>query len=339
MSRRFRLLGADFEFDVRHAALARLVEHAYAGLPEHRLAADAPRLQLSLSVAPGGARLARRRAPQIETLSGAGLLCGSTGRSVFAAIAPGAGAALIVVSRDMLRHPYHLRDELIELAVFTLAARTQGLVPLHAACVGHHGRGLLVMGDSGAGKSTAALHAALRGLEFVSEDSTFVEPGSMLATGVANFLHVRRESLRFVPAPVAARLRRSPVIRRRSGVAKLEIDLRRARVPLAPHPVRIEAMIFATPKPRSRGGPLLLPLRADAVCGRLAAAQAYAARRPEWPLFTRRIAALPAFELRRGAHPQETAAALESLLTTGSAAPLAVATCEASPELAASAPA
>jgi hypothetical protein len=58
----------------------------------------------------------------------------------------------------MLRFPYHARYELIEFAVFTLAARAQGLVPLHAACVGEEGRGLLLMGESGAGKSTASLH-------------------------------------------------------------------------------------------------------------------------------------------------------------------------------------
>ena len=49
------------------------------------------------------------------------------------------------------------RYEMLEFAVFTLASRVQGVVPLHAACIGRRGRGLLLMGDSGAGKSTAAL--------------------------------------------------------------------------------------------------------------------------------------------------------------------------------------
>jgi serine kinase of HPr protein (carbohydrate metabolism regulator) len=59
---------------------------------------------------------------------------------------------------------YLTRYELIEFAVFTLAQRVQGLVPLHAACVGRAGRGLLLMGGSGAGKSTLALHCLARRL-------------------------------------------------------------------------------------------------------------------------------------------------------------------------------
>ncbi|HYK26220.1 MAG TPA: hypothetical protein VEV18_08170 [Steroidobacteraceae bacterium] len=311
-----RLLGCDFEFEVRGRALDRLVQYAFAGLPSHALAADVPLLKLSLMIAP----LARRRArggagaPSIETMSASGLLCGSTERSTFVAISPGDRSALIVVARDMLRNAYHVRYELIEFAVYTLAARARGLVPLHAACIGREGRGLLVMGDTGAGKSTAALHCALRGLDLVAEDSTFVAPESMLGTGVANFLHVRREALRYLPARVGARMQRFPVIRRRSGVAKLEIDLRRAALPLAPSPVRLAGTVFAVARRAARGAPLLVALGADDALARLAAAQPYAAHRPEWPTFAHRVSEQPAFELRRGSHPDETAAALESLL-------------------------
>jgi len=98
----------------------------------------------------------------------------------------------------MRRFPYHTRYELIEFAVFTLAARVQSLVSLHAACVGHGGRGVLLLGPSGSGKSTVALQCLLQGLDFVAEDSVFVETGSMLTTGIANFMHVRSDSLRWV---------------------------------------------------------------------------------------------------------------------------------------------
>ena len=77
-------------------------------------------------------------------------------------------------------------------------------MPLHAACVGQGGRGVLLIGESGAGKSTASLHCLLRGLDFVSEDSIFATPDTMLATGVANFLHVRCDSLHSVPASAAS---------------------------------------------------------------------------------------------------------------------------------------
>ena len=114
----------------------------------------------------------------------------------FVIVAPDAGRAQVSVSSSVLRQGYSARYELIEFAVFTLGARARGLVPLHAACIGEHERGVLVIGDSGAGKSTLALHAFAGGMRLVAEDSVFVTPGSLRANGVANFLHLRPESLR-----------------------------------------------------------------------------------------------------------------------------------------------
>jgi hypothetical protein len=154
-------------------------------------------------------------------IHGAGLLGGATFASNAVILSPREGAALVVVSPQMLRFPYHTRYELIEFAVFTLAARAQRLVPLHAACVGLDGRGILLMGPSGAGKSTVALHCLLNGFDFLSEDSVFVAPDTMLATGVANFLHVRADSLGWLGrSREAGAIAKSPVIQRRSGVKK-----------------------------------------------------------------------------------------------------------------------
>jgi hypothetical protein len=62
--------------------------------------------------------------------------------SNYVVLAPAQRQALVVASEEMLDRPYHLRYELVEFAVFTLATRGLGLVPLHGACVGRHGRGV-----------------------------------------------------------------------------------------------------------------------------------------------------------------------------------------------------
>jgi hypothetical protein len=152
---RMQLLGSAFEFECGSPELRRLVDWAYADLPRHKLSEVPPRIRVRLALAPRARRRAQADPPRIEMLSGAGLLCGTTSASDFAVLSGDHRSALVVVSRDMLRFPYHTRYELIEFAVFTLAARAQGLMPLHGACVGHDGRGLLLFGDSGAGKSTA----------------------------------------------------------------------------------------------------------------------------------------------------------------------------------------
>jgi hypothetical protein len=186
-------------------------------------------------------------------------------------------------------------------------------MPLHAACVGHAGRGLLLMGASGAGKSTAALQWLAHSLEFLAEDSVFVEPGSMLATGVPNFLHVRRDALRFVPDALAALIRRSPIIRRRSGVEKFEIDLRRREFKLAPRPLEIVGTVFMTEDAAGRR-PLAAPLGRAELLARLRADQPYAAGQVGWRSFSKRIAHTPAYELRRGSHPAQAVEVLRELL-------------------------
>jgi len=246
-------------------------------------------------------------------LSGVNLLGAATSSSDFVALDVAQRTGLVVVSSAMLRSRYHVRYELLEFAVFTLACRAQKLMPLHGACVGRNGRGLLLMGESGAGKSTTALHSLLQGLELLAEDSVFVVPDSLLATGVANFLHVRRDALRFVPEVWAALIRRSPVIRRRSGVEKFEIDLRNPQFHLAPRPLEIVGSVFMSAR-RAARGPLIRPLQHADLLTRVEASQPYAASRSHWPTFKKRIGRVPAFELRRGAHPGEAVEALKSLL-------------------------
>ena len=260
----------------------------------------------------------RREPPQVEALSGAGLLCGAVGPASFVALSPQQRAALIVVAGEMLRYPYHLRYELLEFAVYVLATRAQQLVPLHAGCWGRNGRGLLLIGASGAGKSTLVLQALLAGLELLAEDSVLVKPAGLMATGVANFLHLRRDSLRFVTRSQRAALTAAAtLIRRRSGVQKLAIDLRRLRCRLARAPQRLCALVFISGR-RAGRGPLLRPLPRRHVLQRLAATQRYAAQQASWPGFLRRISALPAYELRRGGHPRASLEALCKLLAENS---------------------
>ena len=317
---RMHLLGGAFEFECGSVLLRRLVDWAYAGLPQQRLSKTPPRILVRVAPAPR----ARQPQPQaepapIEMLSGAGLLCGTTSSSDFAVLSSDHRSGLVVVSRDRLRFRYHTRYELIEFVVFTLASRAQGLMSLHGACVGHKGRGLLLFGDSGAGKSTASLHCLLHGMDFLAEDSVFVTPDTLLATGIANFLHVRCDSLHSLPASSASLIRRSPIIRRRSGVEKFEVDLRRTEFRLAPRPLKVAGVVFISPQP-ARRGVLLTPLRTNDAVARFKQSQSYAVNQPGWTTFRKHIAATPAFELRRGRSPAEAAVALQSLLADGGSA-------------------
>jgi hypothetical protein len=311
-----QLLGGRFRFESNSPQLLRLVESAYRGLPRHRLSATAPRLNVRLLLGSSERPRSRIRSepPPLTMLSVPGYLGGATDSSNFVVLSPSERTALVFLSRQMLRFPYHTRYEFIEFAVFTLASRCQGLVSLHAACVGRAGRGILLMGPTGSGKSTVTLHCLLQGFDMLAEDSVFVAPETMLATGVANFLHVRSDSLRWVAKTrEVAAIRKSPVIRRRSGVRKFEVDLRRTAYRLAPSPLKIVAVVFLSAQSAGNRS-LLRSLSKAALLTKLAAVQAYAANQPEWAAFSKNVSVVDAFELRRGHHPLEAVEVLRGLL-------------------------
>jgi hypothetical protein len=312
-------LGGHFEFETDSARLLRLVRSAYAGLAPHGFSERAPRFRIRLVLTPPQpmprAHSSRgREPPPVHALAAGGILCGAIAGAGFVTVSARERSALIVVPHELLRYPYHVRYELIEFAVYLLAARGQGLVPLHAACIGRGERGVLVMGESGAGKSTLMMQCLLAGLDFLAEDSVLIRPSGLRATGVANFLHLRPDSLRFLAPAARARLLRSAVmIRRRSGVRKLEVDLRRPAYRRAARPLRIKALVFLSTR-HARGGELLVPVPRLEALRRLAASQRYAAHQPGWGTFRKRVAGLPAYELRRGSHPRASVEALRELL-------------------------
>jgi energy-coupling factor transporter ATP-binding protein EcfA2 len=310
------LLGARFVFKSNSSRLLRLAAQAFARLPAHRLSAHAPRLELSLLLTPERrlVRAARLEPPPLQMLSGSGYLIGAPESANFVCLSPAERRGVVTVSETMLRYPYHTRYELLEFAVYTLASRCQGLVSLHAACIARAGRGILLMGESGAGKSTITLHSLLQGFDIIAEDSVFVQPRTLKATGLANFLHITEDSLHWVArARDIAAIRKAPVIQRRSGAKKYEVNLRHGSFRLAASPVTIVAVVFLSAQRGVRGG-LLEALSKSDLSDRLSDAQAYAANQPHWSLFERAVARRGAFVLRRGAHPRDSVEALAAIV-------------------------
>ena len=77
-------------------------------------------------------------------------------------------------------------------AAFTWAMADRGLLFLHTAAVGWEGRGALIVGASGAGKSSTALTCLLGGLQFLGDDHCLVSreaPRTVHAVYAAAKLH------------------------------------------------------------------------------------------------------------------------------------------------------
>lgn len=312
LSRSHVVMGACVDFLSDSEALLALADEAYAALPTR--ACEAPALTVELRLGSGGAPF-HGEPPVARMLGGAGLLGAVMDADNLALVNVAAGRAVVQVSPALLRWPYHLRYELIEFAVFTLVCRAHGLSALHAGCVGLGGQGVLLMGASGAGKSTLALQAMALGLEFLTEDATFVDPATLRALGVPNFVHLRFDALQWLADDaLRERLAAAPVIRRRSGVEKHELDLRGGWAPLAAGPLVLRHLVFASAEPAD-GGALLQPLSTAETVRRLRLSQPYAAGQPGWPSLVGACERLHGWALRRGSHPRDGAQAVRALLT------------------------
>lgn len=77
------------------------------------------------------------------------------------------------ISAAVLSHRSYLRYHFLEAAALTHIANRHS-APVHAACVEWQGRGLMLCGESGAGKSSLAFASARAGWTYVTDDASFL---------------------------------------------------------------------------------------------------------------------------------------------------------------------
>jgi len=77
------------------------------------------------------------------------------------------------VTRRTAQSTLYLRHHIIETAVYSMLASLRAS-PLHAACISSNGHGMLLCGDSGAGKSSLAFAGARAGWTFTCDDACYL---------------------------------------------------------------------------------------------------------------------------------------------------------------------
>jgi HPr Serine kinase C-terminal domain len=80
-----------------------------------------------------------------------------------------------------------------------IVGTTVGVVPLHCACLERNGRGLLIAGDSGVGKSTLTAALTQRGLALISDDWTYFskEQSTLVAHGLFSPIKLLPDAVQF----------------------------------------------------------------------------------------------------------------------------------------------
>jgi hypothetical protein len=110
------------------------------------------------------------------------------------------GFAFGWINRDAAEHKAYLRYHFLEAIALTMLAFSH-VIPLHAACVELADQGVLLCGNSGAGKSSLAYACARAGWQYVSDDASYlVRKGSgRLVVGNSHQVRLRPSAAALFP--------------------------------------------------------------------------------------------------------------------------------------------
>jgi hypothetical protein len=100
------------------------------------------------------------------------------------------GKTRMVISTAALRHPHYFSQTFLEAAPACQLC-TRFVTPIHAACVALNGCGVLLCGDSGAGKTSLSYACARAGWQFVADDTSYLLHSETTRRVIGNCHQVR----------------------------------------------------------------------------------------------------------------------------------------------------
>jgi hypothetical protein len=179
------------------------------------------------------------------------------------------GVAIGTVTPELADDQDFVRYGFIEAMGLSMLARARGYVGIHASAVVHRGRGVVLQGTAGAGKSTLAMACARLGFEVLAEDVVFARRagGAVELWGMPWIQRLLPDAI-----DLFAELRGVVPRLQRNGEHKIEVDL--------------DTLRPGTARPSAPAGPAILlargtggPTRIEA----LTAAEVAAAFEVLWP--------------------------------------------------------
>jgi hypothetical protein len=257
--------------------------------------------------APGTNPVARLRSERFSVLAAAG-------SGALTAAEPEAGRAFFHLP-DATRIPASERAAPLRDALQLLMA-ARGRLMTHAGAVGRRGKGVLLVGPGGAGKSTLALACALAGMEIAGDDYVLLEPEPPTAHAMQSTAKLTEDSAERLGIPTAAidSAGFEPTV---EGPAKALVDIRA----LAPGKIRRHLEIGAVVAPSlGPGGPAPPVLRAISAAEGLRAVapstivQSGFAGGPALAALARLVRRVPSYALELGPEPAANVEAIDRLV-------------------------
>lgn len=125
------------------------------------------------------------------------------------------------LSKSALRNRLYFRYNFLEKVVYLLLGASV-VTDIHAACIGKHGKGILLCGNSGAGKSTLAYACARSGWTYTSDDTSYLINDSNIPRVIGHSHRVRfRPSAKVLFQELASR----EVTPRMEGKPSIEVPV------------------------------------------------------------------------------------------------------------------
>jgi hypothetical protein len=174
-----------------------------------------------------------------------------------------AGFGFAQVTATAVNHPDYLRYHFLESMAYSLLD-TRHLVAIHAACIGRRGHGILLAGESGAGKSSLAYACARRGWTYIADDASSVVLRKQGRTVVGN-----PRAFRFRPEVTALFPELKGAVHARNGKPTIEVETRRLPHVKVAYEYTVDHIVFLNRYTGDEGLPRLTPISARACLKRL----------------------------------------------------------------------
>ncbi len=217
-------------------------------------------------------------------------------RENFASLDLEAGFAFGWATEATAKNQEYFRQCLLDVMIYPLL-EVKHLITIHAACVMHQGKGVLLAGNSGAGKSSLSYACSRRGWTFVSDDASAFKRNEFLPMVIG---HPQKFRFREPVGELFPEFRNLKSTIRAYGKPTIEVRTRTIANIREAEESPVNAIVFLNRPAYTGGPPVLIPVSSEDAWSRLS----FSVWAVQMPAFEERMAALerliavPCFEMR-----------------------------------------
>ena len=216
-------------------------------------------------------------------------------RDNFATLDLDAGFAFGWTTQATAQNQEYFRQCLLDVMVYPLL-EVRHLITLHSACVMYEGKGILLAGNSGAGKSSLSYACARRGWTFVSDDASAFQRNAPDPKVIG---HPQKFRFREPVGELFPEFRDLKSSLRAYGKPTIEVSTKSLEI-ITAEESRVNAIVFLNRPAHESGPPILIPISAEEAWNRLS----FSIWAVQMSAFEERLAALdrllavPIYEMR-----------------------------------------